>query len=189
MPLPEVGIRFMYVFQEVTVFSLTCHLYCEKKDKMWHWRKEMYQDSSELNYHHPSRTKQRVFSQCCGSVKEFQQNLNGFQGEDHSRSFAVDCRFVCCWANKLFPSGQMYLYDFPPCLVILSDLFSPLQMNVYVQVSTFNHSVLLLPWRCFFSFVLLCYDSLLIHGKDSGNISCLLNSHAALIDFCLDSHE
>jgi len=159
MPLPEVGIRFMYVFQEVTVFSLTCHLYCEKKDKMWHWRKEMYQDSSELNYHHPSRTKQRVFSQCCGSVKEFQQNLNGFQGEDHSRSFAESCQFVCCWANKLFSKWSNVLVWFPP---LFSDsewfIFPYLQMIVYVQVSTFNHSVLLLPWS-FSLYVLLRYDS------------------------------
>jgi len=28
--------------------------------------------------------------------------------------------------TNFFPSGQMYLYDFPPCLVILSDLFFPI---------------------------------------------------------------
>jgi len=63
MPLSDVNIRSTYVFQEVTVFSLTCHLATRKKTICDIEERKCTRicPNKETTIRHPSWTKQRVF--------------------------------------------------------------------------------------------------------------------------------
>jgi len=194
MPLTEVNIRSTYVFQEVTVFSLTCHLCYEKKDNLWHWKKKRnvpgfvwIKKSPSVILRGPSKES---FTQCCGSVKELTTKSQWLSRGRPFKEFCCQLSFCLLLSKQTFSKWSNVLVWFSPLFSDSEWFILPIANECMFR---FQHLIIL--YYCyrgvffFFSFVLLCYDSLLKHGKDSGNISCLLNSHAALIDFCLDSHE